>query len=264
MKPKLAVLAVGSFLILASCDAFFSTNLFKEAGLGQVKPSDLTEMSSDDLFEAAYFEGGTSSTFMEALPYDSTVQTEVLATLQTAYRDNLAAPAARQEAAALAVDILIETSGASAIVNEVIPAIVGGLDLPSIDTPEEIVDLIELVVPAELRADMVAFKTAIAALLRADAVLTDPMGVETLIEGSGISGDYSVGNLAQNAVIAAAVAGVSPVSGTIEDALWSAVSDPLNAASYINNTYNVPDLASGSLLNILLIEAGLDISKFGY
>jgi hypothetical protein len=264
MKPKLAVLAVGSFLILASCDAFFATNLFKEAGLGQVKPSDLTAMSSSDLVDSAYFGGGSSASFMEALPYGSTAQAAVLATLETTYNDSSAAPAARQEAAALAVDILVETSGASAIVSNAIPAIVGGLDLPSIDTPAEIIDLIELVVPAELRADAEAFKTAIAALLRADAVLTDPAGVESLIEGGGVSGDYNVGNLAQNAIIAAAVAGVTPVSGTIEDALWAAVTDPANAASFVTSAYAAPDLASGSLLNILLVGAGFDPSKFGY
>lgn len=264
MKLKLAVLAAGSFLVLASCDAFFSVNLFKEAGLVQIKPSDLTEMSSDALVDEAYFAGGTSSGFMEALPYESTAQTVVLATLKATYNDGSAAPAARQEAAALAVDILVETSGASAIVSKAIPAIVGGLDLPSINTPEEIVDLIELVVPAELRSDMVAFKTAIAALLRADAVLTDPAGVLTLIEGSGVSGGYSVGNLAQNAVIAAAVAGVAPLSGAIEDALWAAVSDPTNAGSYIDGSYSAPDLSSGSMLNILLSGAGFNPSDFGY
>lgn len=264
MKPRLAVLAVGSFLILASCDAFFSTNLFKEAGLGQVKPSDVVAMSSAELVNNAYFGSGLSTSFLDALPYESTAQGIVLNTLKETYRDDLTTPGARQEAVALAVDILVETSGASKIVNNAVSAIVAGIDLPSINSAVAIVDLIELIVPAGLRTDATSFKAAISALLRANEVLTDTDGVKLLIEASGVSGGYNVGNLAQSAIIAAAVAGVSPVSGTIEDALWGAVTDPANASTYIDNSYNVPDLASGSMLNILLTEAGFDPSKFGY
>ncbi len=241
MKPKLAVLAVGSFLILASCDAFFSTNLFKEAGLGQVKlpsASELATMSTDELLSEA-----DSPEFYVQLEADSGKLTAVIGNLsgQMGSSD----PATAQEAAFLYAQIQLKTTDAFEAVNGIFDAF-ATVDLAAVDG-SNIDDLLRAALPAGVLEDRTRFDAAIAALLVADSAYGS---LGTSIGSDGLQGDIPVGDLgtaAQGALVAAVIANLQ-YSGDLEDNLWLAVQ---NQPSSITGVDTVTINSDTSLSNLL-------------
>lgn len=249
MKPKLAVLAVGSFLVLASCDAFFSTNLFKEAGLGQVKlpsASELASMSTDELLSEA-----DSPEFYVQLEADSDKLAAVLANLNNQVVSS-SDPATVQEAAFLSAQIQLKTTDAFEAVNGIFDAF-ATVDLAAVDETN-IDDLLRAALPAGVLEDRSRFDAAIAALLAADAAYT---ALGTSIGPDGVyEGDIPVGDLgtaAQGALVAAALAGVT-ANPDLATALWAAIDagDSSGLSGFAS-----PSTSLGTSLGNLLGAAGI-------
>ena len=249
-------LAVVSLSLLSSCDAFFDTNMFKAAGLGQVSASALAAKDSSELYDSAYAsDGKLEVSFIDALADDPSAKTAVLETLKASWNSGSADPATVQKSAALYADIELQTSGASGVVNNVVDFLASGKPLPSDDDASGVADLVKGVLPPALLSDKAAFTAAIEAFVEADKAY-QVMGTSIGSSGaqSGLAAG-SIGTAAQSALIAAVVVGVTPSSGTtVADALWLAVQgDTSNISGFTD-----PPTSSG-YLGSLLSAAGIKL-----
>lgn len=252
---KALVFAVALSLLFVSCDSFFNTNLFKSAGLGQVSAAKLQGETSAELVDDAYDANGDPSTaFFDALAGDSSVKAEVLATLEATYTSPSASPAAIQEAASLAAQIEIVTTGGDGLVNNLAAHYE---DFLSVSTIEGAVDLVQSLVPDGLASDPTAFKAAIDALLSANDAFV-ALG-DSILAPDGFVGDLNIGTAAQSALAAAALTAIeSDLPGTYTDTatyLWDLMQ---------GTTTDYPasfslDTAASTPLGGILSAAGLTI-----
>lgn len=254
------VFAVAMSLVFVSCDSFFNMNLFKSAGLGQVSPDKLKGETSAELVDDAYDDNGAASTtFFDALAGDSTVKGEVLATLTETYTTSTN-PVEIQEAASLAAQIEIVTTGGDGLVNNVVDALDRIQSLSS-SNPEGAVDLLKSLVPPELSGSEASFSAAIDALISAnDAYVV----LGTSVAANGVQGDINIGTAAFSAVLAAALDGISvtgladPDTGAAYTSTAAFLWDSLQGKTITGTpTFTVPDTADGSPLGSLLAAAGL-------
>jgi len=257
------VFAVAMSFVFVSCDSFFNTNLFKSAGLGQVSPEKLKGETSAELVDDAYTDSGDPSpSFFDALAGDTTVKGEVLATLEATYTSPSASPANVQEAASLAAQIEIVTTGGDELVNNIVEALNSLQNLSGSD-PQGAVDLLKGLVPAGLAGSEASFSAAIDALISAsDAYMV--LGASVAV--NGVQGDINLGTAAQSAMLAAALDGVSATGLTDPDTgiaytstaayLW----DSLQGKTITGTpTFTAPDTAGGSPLGSLLTASGLKL-----
>jgi hypothetical protein len=246
-------LAVMSLSLLSSCDAFFNTNMFKAAGLGQVSASSLAAKDSSELYDSAYTsDGKLEVSFADALAGDAGAKATVLAKLEADFTSPDAGT--RQRSAALCADIELQTSGASAVVNNVLDFLASGKPLPSSGDTSGVTDLVKSLLPSALLSDKAAFTAAIEGFVAADAAY-QVMGASVGSSGaqSGLAAG-AIGTAAQSALVAAVVAGVVPSSGTVADALWLAVQgDSSNISGFTE-----PSTSSG-YLGSLLSAAGISL-----
>jgi hypothetical protein len=257
-----AALALAMNLLLVfSCDVFFSTNLFKMAGLGQVKASDLANENSAELVGQAYTaDGMPASSFFAALTSDPAAKAKVLATLQATYSNGAASAAQQQDAAALAAQVELITTGADQLVNNVIGPLTDN-QLSSSSTPAQAVATVQALIPANLSSNKASFEAAVNALMAANAPYTALGGS---IGASGVAGDINVGTAAQSAVVAAVVGGISATSGSppetvsTADLLW-ALSQGASTSGY-TITFTAPDTQSGTPLGSLVGAVGLNLN----
>lgn len=259
MRPRTLValsLSIVSLSLLSSCDALFTTNLFKEAGLGQVSASALAEKDSSGLYEEAYTsDGSPSDTFFEALSGDATAKSQVLSTLQTDY-SNTSSPTA-QQSAILYADIELRTTGGSEVVSNIVGYLAGGGAIPSDSTGVK--SFIESVVPASVLSDRAAFDATIAAFLDANTAYI-ALGASVGAGGADAVLPQSVyANAVQAAVLSAAIASVEPTSGnSVADALWAA----LQGDNSKINTVASPTVTNTGLADILS-AGGYSPADFG-
>jgi len=225
------VFAVAMSLVFVSCDSFFNTNLFKSAGLGQVSAEKLKGESSAELVDDAYTDSGDPSlAFFDALAGDTTVKGEVLATLAATYTATTN-PAEVQEAASLAAQIEIVTTGGDELVNNLAKNL---QKFQSLSTVEGAIDLVSSLVPAGLAADESSFAAAIGALLSSNDAF-DALGTSMLANGPLIAGTKT-GTAAQSAFVAAALeAVVVPVAN-----------DPETGAPYTSTAAYLWDIMKGT------------------
>lgn len=246
-------LSVVSLSLLSSCDAFFNSNLFKEAGLGQVSAASLAAKDSAELYDSAYTSDGKLETsFVDTLsdPANADTKKEVLGKLEVSYTTS-SDPATVQRSAALYADIQLQTSGASVVVNNVVSLLASGKALPSDATG--VTDLVKDLLPASLLSDKAAFAAAIDAFKAADAayqVLGLSIGASEAQSGLAAG---AIGTAAQSALVAAVISSVTVTSGTVADALWTAVQGGSASLEFAE-----PSTDSGYLGN-LLSAAGLTL-----
>ena len=256
------VFAVAMSLVFVSCDSFFNTNLFKSAGLGQVSAEKLKGESSAELVDDAYGNDGQPySAFFVALAGDTTVKGEVLATLAATYTTSTN-PAEVQEAASLAAQIEIVTTGGNDLVNNIAGALDQIQNLSGSD-PQGAVDLLKSLVPAGLSGSEASFSAAIDALISASDIYTV---LGTSVATNGTQGDINIGTAAQCALLAAALDGVSATSLTDPDTgstytstaafLWDSLQGKTIAGT---PAFTAPDTTTGSPLGSLLTASGLKL-----
>jgi len=252
MKRWTLRLALLSASLLASCDAFFETNPFKDAGLGQLKVPSASSLSSASLSELESY--AESSAFFEELKDNADKQDAVVANLEDQYATS-SDPATVQGAAALCAEVLLKTSGAFDLVNGVFAAAdeIAGIDFDAMSSTD-ITTFVEAALPAEILEDEASFKEAILALLRADEAY-DALGTSIGADGlSGVDPTLSV----QGAIVAALVDGVPGASDTAKaDALWAALQGTALPS------YTAPDFGSSTPLGAIVDAAGIDLGEYG-
>jgi hypothetical protein len=243
---RLAAVAIVALLTLslASCDfldQLLSVNLF-DAPL-KLSASDIAAKSLDELSQLS-----ESPDFYDAVWGDTA--------LMTAVRDQADAgvlsgdPATVQQAAILGADLYIYGSGADALINNVIAQYESFSSNPP-STTGEIEAFINTIVPASLLADEAAFVAMINALVEADTyfqALGGSIGTDPYDYGGA-----NAGEIAQNALVAAFVAGVTPPSGDLGNYLYDLLTDPLTPSP----TFTEPVTTSGSYLGNILSAAGI-------
>lgn len=251
MKRHLQLAAVAALaLSLASCDALdklLAVNLFYTPL--EVSASDIQGMSLAELERMT-----ESPSFMEALAEDPTLVAAVTAKMQDIIDDPASTPAQVQSAAAVAASALIETTAAPKIINGIVAEFAsGGSNLPS--DAGEMVTFIEGLLPPELYTGSVLNETAFTLMID-NLILTnsfyEDMGAS--IGADGVQG-VNIGEAAQNAVIAAFVAGVQP-AGPLSPAevLYDALVNPPGSVTFVE-----PNMDPGSPLKYILDAAGLSL-----
>jgi hypothetical protein len=255
------VLAAAVALSMTACsalDAILQVNILK--GLAALKADDIAEADTDTLLQMS-----ESTSFYEALAEDDAAKAEVLATIDAEIGASGTSidTAADQELAVLAVDILLRTTAAAELVNNVADV---AADLLQATTAPDFQSLISTIAPDSLLADdgsvdPVAFSEMIDSLLDADAYYRNlGTSIDTLGAVEAIDGD-----VAQSALIAAFIDQVSlstlpepyesadDTSGYLYDLLTSPT-PPAEPTLFV-----MPDMESGYLGN-LLAAAGLSFS----
>ncbi len=272
MKLRLWVTLGAALVGFSSCDAFFTTNLFKEAGMGQESAADIASKSSADLAKDAS-SSGPDSTFYQVLTEDPATKAAVLATLADTYTSSTD-PAAVQAAAAAAAKIELVTTGADELVNNMVGVLSdlpsGGFDYMS---SADVVAALDTLIPPDLLSSQTAFTAAIQALLDAKTAL-DLMGASVGADGVAEIGTATVGSAAQAALVASVLDAID--LDTVDDPdnpgnpfpdvpslLWAM----LQPASTVDTSSLALDPAfdptdPGNLHN-LLIAGGLDLAALG-
>lgn len=226
------VSAVALSLVFVSCDSFFSTNLFKSTGLGQVSAEKLQDETSAELVDDAYDDNGDQSTaFFDALAGDASARAQVLATLEATYTSPSSTPAEVQGAASLAAQIEIVATGGDELVNNLASKYA---DFQSLSTVEDAIDLVGTLVPASLASDESSFRAAIDALLSANDAF-DALGTSIIADGDLLVGPQ-IGTAAQSALAAAA----------LESIVVPAVNDPDTGLPYADRAAYLWDIMDGS------------------
>jgi hypothetical protein len=205
-------------LFLSSCDALFTENYFKKAGLGQIKASDLQGQTSDQLAAQAYTTSGQpSKTFFDALTTDATAKQSVLDTLETTYNDPTATSTDKQTAAALATQVELNTTEAGAIVNNIAGLLSNTTALSGTPTASQQQALISAIFPASLASDKTAFTAAVDALQSlmptAGGGPLDALATSITNDGSTIEAGTAA-TLAQTAIIATVINSIDPAQVT--------------------------------------------------
>ncbi len=247
MKRLAAVAIVALIsLSLASCDfldQLLSVNLF-DAPL-KLSAADIADKSLDELSQLS-----ESPDFYDAVWGDAALTTAVEAQVAAGLASG--DPATVQQAAILGADLYIYGSGADVLINSVIAQYEDLSSSPPSDGAE-IEAFIDTLVPASLLADEAAFVAMINALVDADAYFQD-LGVSVGTDPYDYGG-ANAGEIAQNALVAAFVAEITP------PAIWAGANPGGTLGEYIfdllagsaapPDAYTPPDTSAGYLFNIL-------------
>lgn len=252
-------------LSMFSCDAMFEGNLFggmthKELSAGSIQDKSPTELK--EIFDSDYNR--------KQLAEDPDLKKAALDTLKDSYADPGDTGAAEgQLAAILAGDIIIGTDpAASQLAAGALGAIQTMQDLQGIGSPTEddirkaFTDIMNDILPLDIQSALgtepappQSFSDMIAAFAAADeaySALNAGLGPDGTYLAD-VTDDEKVG-IAFNALVAGLVGIVAPLDGNgvaiveptsaqIAQALWSAISDPESAMSYIE----IPDTAFDEL-----------------
>ncbi|MBN1241606.1 MAG: hypothetical protein JXA15_02740 [Spirochaetales bacterium] len=273
-STRIAAFAIASVFLLGSCDAILGFNLFEGmAQAGVVDNIRDAETAEDFLAES------DAENFIEALEETEKVE-EAITALEEVYApsDPSAPPAAPtdvQEAAAVAAEIIIYTSPAGEVVDNIIEVAAGNPAALEVDNPA---GLIRAIIPPEISGDPVAFEETILAFLdawEAYAALGESIVGGALSTDAVVAGDLVIAaaiGAALDALVTAQI-GEPPVM-TYEEArddIILALFDAANGgtpalpefATVTQDGSEIPTfLADGSPLANILLAAGIDTSTF--
>jgi len=253
-RSTLGIIAAGvASLCLSSCDAFFETNLFKEAGLGQVELPSASELSTMSVSEIEDI--SDSPEFYDQLADDSSKKAAVSGNLQTQYQTS-SDPETIQSAAALYAEIQLKTTDGFDVVNGIFDAVsqMASVDFDAMSS-SDITTLVEAALPAGILSDETRFKEAIVALLAAGDAY-DALGAS--IGASGLASGVDATTFVQAAVLAELVDGVGGASDTAKaDALWTALQGGASPS------YTAPTFDSGTPVYTIITASGIDLSQYG-
>jgi hypothetical protein len=245
-------------LLMVSCEAMFTTNIFGK--LTHPKPS-VADMQSKTPAEMQDYVSSTQN--MNQLADDPSLKAAALANMAAVYGTG-GTSADQQTAAIVAAQISISTvPDALGLSGSVLSALTGGSALSS-GSANDVASFIKDVLPPDIKGSVApgaampsSFNDMIGAYLQANSAY------QALGTGVGSDGGYAPGlnlsssekaDIAVNAVIADLISTVVP-SGTDAQkaqALWSALTDPTNAASFINPSPTFSALTSvGSVANLV-------------
>lgn len=265
-STRIATLAIAAVFLLGSCDAILGFNLFE--GLvqdGVVRNIEDAETADDYMAES------DAENFIEALEETGKVD-DALGALDDVYDPDgdpetlpPGDPAEAQEAAAVAAEIIIYTTPAGVVVDNIIEVIAGN---PAALDVEDPATLFEAIMPPSITGDPAAFEGTILGFLAAWDVYA-ALG-ESISGGELATDAVQAGDLIIPAAIGAAlnelVAAEMAASSTDEaTATAQIISDLFDAAN--GGTPSLPTidpeasfLATGSPLSNILLAAGFDVA----
>lgn len=275
MKLRLWVTLGAALVGFSSCDAFFTTNLFKEAGMGQESAADIASKSSADLAKDAA-SSGPDSTFYQVLTEDPATKAAVLATLANTYTSS-PDPAAVQAAAAAAAKIELVTTGADELVNGLVSVLADPPDFATMDA-SSVASLVQDLIPSGLLASEAGFAAALQALIGPEADAAYAALESSVTASDGQISASVLGSAAQGALLASVIDAIDMSAPTVLDPdglsyaagpaglaalLWDLATTPsfVPTGLDINPSYN-PTADAG--LNKLLIAGGLDLAALGF
>jgi hypothetical protein len=251
-------LAVAIAITMTGCDALdamLNFNMF--ASLAAVDAKEIADADAATLVELS-----DSDSFYDTLADDAALKAETLTKIDNAIGASIDS-AADQELAVLAANIELQTTPAWDLINNVSSLVT---DLINGTTPDAsaLEDTIRSLVPdsvmsADGSINEVAFVAMIDALVSADGVYRD-LGEAVGLDGYASDADINAGEIAQNALIAAMIGAVNPVSGTTGEYLYDLLTNPL-AAEPTSAQFSFPIMDSGTdpanYLGNILTAAGI-------
>ncbi len=261
MKRTTTIALVAAMtLTMTGCDALDAVlgfNMF--ASLAAVKAEDIADADAKTLVEQS-----GSGSFYDALEDDAALKGTTLVKIDDAMAAAAPSSSTYQELAVLAANIELQTTPAWDLINNISSLVTDLINGPTPDA-SALEDTIRSLVPdSVISADGTinegAFIAMIDALVNADGVYRD-LGVAVGLDGYASDADINAGEIAQNALIAAMIGAVNPVSGTTGEYLYDLLTNPL-AAEPTSAQFSFPIMDSGTdpdnyLGNIL---AAADIS----
>lgn len=268
MKSKLTGFVLAALLLagLSGCDAMFTNVFEKLAPLKTLSTSDLESMSVDEIEKYA-----EDDDFYNQLAEDPAKLDAVLTNLEGQF-DETADTAEEQKAAALYAEILLKTSGAFDVVNNLVEATLSG-------ALEDLVNAADTGTPDELAAAMEDLITELfggqaptqAEVLNMVDALADSWTAYQAIGaglagGAELDGSLNAGDMAFCAVVGAFMSGVEITDGS---------SNPVDLSVYISEVLDGDDVSGyevaftepGTEENDPLYEifnaAGIDLASLG-
>ena len=258
------VLAVFIALSMTACDALdaiLQVNVF--APFAAVSAGEIAGATSDELLELS-----GSSSFYETLAESDEAKDAVLDTIDAAIADPATPPADKQELIVLAAQIELQTTPAGDLINNIGGLLddfmSGSLVVPAAGE-NDLWTLIQDIIPASVLSesgaiDVAAFIAMINVLVEANDYY-EQLGAAIGTDGYAADADVSAGDVAQSALVAALVSGVTVPAGydSTGDYLFAlATQDPAAPAS----DFTLPDMETGYLAN-LLAAANLSFGTAG-
>jgi len=251
----LALSLAAFFTACDGLDRLLEVNLYEP--FAGVSNTDIQDASSDELLEMS-----DSDSFYETIEEPD----DVLPTIDAAM--DVAAPAEYQELAALGAMILLETSPAGDLMENLVAAL-PTLGAGAEDGAEEpdIGELLDLMLPDSVygvdgELDPTAFTGMVEALVAANEYY-ELLGTSIGEDGEYAEGaDISAGDIATAALVSAIVANVVPPEGSTTSEFLLLLLDPdtdPDDPDLTGGTFEMPDMESGYLAN-LLAAGGLDFS----
>ena len=238
-------------LLLVSCEAMFTTNIFGK--LTHPTPS-VADMQTKTPAEMEDYISSTQN--LNQLADDPALKAAALGNMAAVYSvGNTSVD--QQRAAVVAANIAIMTvPDAVDLSGSILSALTGGTTLAS-GSPTDVASFIRNVLPADIKGSVspgaampAGFSAMIQAYQQADSAY------QALGAGVGTDGGYAPGldlsssekaDIAVNAVIAGLIGSVTPSGSlSIADALWSALIDPTSAGSYIVGTASTFSALTGA------------------
>ena len=259
------VLTAAVALSMTACDALdaiLQVNIF--APLYEVSATKIEDSKGD---AQALLEQSESDTFYETLadPKNATLKTEVLATIDAAIAA-ATTPAVIQDLTLLGAEIELKTTGGDEVVNNVAAVLV---DQSAIQDPVsgelDPARLLTAIMPANVVSsdgtvtDAAAFKAIIDGFVAADAYYT-ALGT-SLDGGTYADTTVSAGAVAQNALVSAMIAGITPPPGVSSGEY---LLDIVNGEAAAPADFAFPDMAAGSPLGNLFTAAGIDLATLAF
>lgn len=249
MRRAVVLLAALAALGLSSCDMMFETNLFKEAGLGQVSLDKIDTGSQDEIKDVA-----DSPEFYAQLSADPAKRAEVIATLEadpTPQNLTLAAVIRIKTTDAIVIvdNLATQLSNMSgtpdlgAVVGAILPASIASQVTGGADKPPEFEAIIQTFLDAATD-----FEAVLSALAGADLPSTDYLTAQ---------------DTAYYALISVAIKAIQPESGyTAAEVLWAAITGETSPTFTLDPMIFTIDSNDGTETTIeqLLAAAGIDLS----
>lgn len=259
MKRTTTIALVAAMaLTMTGCDALDAVlgfNMF--ASLAAVDSKEISEADAATLVELS-----DSDSFYDTLEDDAALKGTTLTKISDAIGVSIDS-AADQELAVLAASIELQTTPAWNLINNVSSLVTDLINGPTPDA-SALEDTIRSLVPdSVISADGTinegAFIAMIDALVSADGVYRD-LGVAVGLAGYASDADINAGEIAQNALIAAMIGAVNPLSGTTGEYLYDLLTNPL-AAEPTSAQFSFPIMDSGTdpdnYLGNILAAAGI-------
>ncbi len=255
-KATTILLVISIAVLLTACpglDRVLETNLYEP--FAGVSAAAIKDASSDELLEMS-----DSDSFYETIEDPADVLPTINAAMEVAEPES----AEYQELAALGAMVLLETSPAGDLMENLVaalPTLAGGEG----EEEPDIAELLDLMLPASVYdgddLDPVAFTEMIDALVAANeyyVLLGTSIGEDGYADGA----DISAGDIATAALVSAIVANIDPPEGTTTSEYLLLLLDPdtdPDDPDLTGGTFEMPDMESGYLANLLL-AGGLDFS----